>query len=1049
MQENQEKYHPLDARRQILIVDDEAINRELLGILLENDYDVAYAADGREAMEWIREHAATLSLVLLDLMMPIKSGWEVMAELRADEHLQHIPVIVLTADQEAEVRSLSLGAVDFIPKPYPQADVILARVRRTIELSEDRQIIQSTERDPLTGLYNREFFYRYAEQSDQRRPDISMDALVVDISHFHMINERFGTAFGDEILRRIGERLRSAVSDVGGIVCRREADTFMVYCPHGKDYKELLDSASSGLTEDELDNSRIRLRMGVYANADKTLEIERRFDRASMAADTVRGSFTKVIGLYDNTLHERELYAEQLIEDFRQAIADGQFLVHYQPKFDVRPESAELTSAEALVRWQHPRLGTISPGVFIPLFEENGLIEELDHFVWRTAADQIRDWKDRLGFSVPVSINVSRVDMYNPGLPEDLQKILAARDLTPENVYLEITESAYTEDSEQIILMASRLRSLGFRIEMDDFGTGYSSLNMLSSLPIDALKLDMQFVRNAFGKQKDTRMIELIMDIADHLGVIVIAEGVETEEQLTTLRDMGCDIVQGYYFSKPLPAQEFERFLTQRMAQRETVAEKPISERKHERPTPTKPARRESGKSRRAKTSAQSRGIPLRTIGFLFCIIASIAAAALFISDNAINRSYIYAEEANENYISAKEAASNLEAGSDYLTVRVRGFVVTGGLEYLDEYFEEVYVTRRRDAALEDLEKLLAGSDNAAVARLTMALDTSNDLMGREYQAMRLTQLAFDIPDSDVPEEVSSTALDAAYRSMTPEQMRAAAQTLVFGEEYHAYKNTIRENVRLCTEKLISSSSQIREGAAARLNRLLRVQKLLTAAMLLMVLSLVVFISVQILRPLMRMVELMRGQQSVPPTGAAELRFVTRTYNEVLEESKKTHQQLTYEASHDALTGLYNRNAYDMFIQTVDDGHIALLMVDVDKFKTINDTYGHDVGDRVLQRVAEILRQSFRSVDIICRLGGDEFVVIMTRVNSSLRQLVINKIAHANELLQNPEDDLPKTSLSVGVAFSDRENPEGDIFKDADTAQYRIKKSGGCGCCIY
>ena len=567
MLKSHEKFHSANGKRLVLVVDDEAINRELMGLILESDYELIYAENGQVALEKIRQYRDVLSLVLLDLMMPVVPGKEVLRQIKADTAIRHIPVIVLTADQNAEVESLSLGATDFIPKPYPKAGVIQARVRRTIELSEDRQIIQSTERDVLTGLYNREYFYRYAEQFDQHHKELEMDAIVLNINHFHMINERFGTAYGDEVLRWIGERVREVVQDTGGIVCRREADTFMVYCPHGKDYKEILDNAAIGLTEEGTANNRVRLRMGVYAKADKTLDIERRFDRAKMAADTVRNSFTNPIGLYDSALHERELYSEQLIEDFHKAIEERQFKVYYQPKFDVRPEIPVLSSAEALVRWQHPTLGLISPGVFIPLFEENGLIQTLDHYVWRTAAAQIRDWRERLQFSVPVSVNVSRIDMYDPHLIEMLQQLMADNGLQAEDLLLEITESAYTQDSEQIIATVDRLRALGFQIEMDDFGTGYSSLNMISTLPIDALKLDMQFIRNAFKERKDTRMLEVIIDIADYLSVPVIAEGVENEEQLNALKAMGCDLVQGYYFSRPVPAEEYERFVLARREQ--------------------------------------------------------------------------------------------------------------------------------------------------------------------------------------------------------------------------------------------------------------------------------------------------------------------------------------------------------------------------------------------------------------------------------------------------------------------------------------------------
>ncbi|MBQ8973802.1 MAG: EAL domain-containing protein [Clostridia bacterium] len=559
------KFHSNNGKRLVLIADDELINRELLRAVLEADYELLFATDGAQALELIRAHRNTLSLVLLDLMMPNMDGMELLREKRADAEIQKIPVIVLTSDQNSEVECLRLGAIDFIPKPYPQPGVIQARVLRTIELSEDRDIIQYTERDSLTGLYNREYFYRYAEQFDQHHVDLDMDAIVLDVYHFHMINERYGKTYADDVLRRIGEKLRDMVFESGGIVCRRQADTFMVYCPHREDYQNLLESASIGLSGEDLPSNRVRLRMGVYSNVDKSIDIELRFDRAKLAADTVRSSFVKNIAIYDNELHEKEMYAEQLIEDFHIAIQEEQFTVFYQPKFDVRPEIPVLASAEALVRWKHPKLGMISPGVFIPLFEDNGLIQELDLYVWEHAAAQIEDWKARFGYTIPVSVNVSRIDMYDPNLIATLQNILQKHGLQPTEFLLEITESAYTQDSEQIIETVHSLRKLGFQIEMDDFGTGYSSLNMISTLPIDALKLDMQFIRNAFNQRRDTRMLEVIIDIADYLSVPTIAEGVETEEQLNALKAMGCDIVQGYYFSRPVPPEEYERFMVERM----------------------------------------------------------------------------------------------------------------------------------------------------------------------------------------------------------------------------------------------------------------------------------------------------------------------------------------------------------------------------------------------------------------------------------------------------------------------------------------------------
>lgn len=1069
MLKSHEKFHSVNGKRQILVADDEMINREMLGAMLESDYEILYACDGAETMKQIREHKDTLSLVLLDILMPVMSGLEVLKELKADEELSQIPVIVTTAEKQTEVESLQLGAADYIPKPYPEIRVIQARVLRTIELYEDRDIIQSTERDTLTGLYNREYFYRYAEQYDQFHKDMDMDAIIVDVNHFHMLNERYGKTYGDEVLRKIAGQLQQMVKDTGGIVCRREADTFMVYCAHREDYQVIMENASGFLMANEGAENRVRLRMGVYSHVDKTIDIERRFDRAKMAADTVKGSFTKTIGWYDDSLHQRQLYAEQLIEDFPSAIAGNQFQVYYQPKFDVRPDTPILASAEALVRWIHPELGMISPAVFIPLFEENGLVQKLDTFVWKETARQIRDWKDRLGYSVPVSVNVSRVDMYDSNLAESLTSILAEENLDRSDLLLEVTESAYTQDSNQIIETVEHLRQLGFKIEMDDFGTGYSSLNMISTLPIDALKLDMHFIRNAFSEGGNTHLLDVIVGIAKYLAVPVIAEGVETEEQLHALKNLGCDIVQGYFFSRPVPAKEFEPFILQKREADIAAAEKLIQENKKaeiskegaEAATQAKlnvlreqtqqplPEKKEEPTVTQPEQVKEHTGIQLKTASIFFVILALIAAAALLISDLAVTRGYQRMEMASDRYIAAQLAASDLESGSDYLTDRVRCFVVTGDVDYMKDFFEELEVTRRRDGAVENLEILLEGNDSTALANLNAALNLSNELVNSENLAIRLMIEAGDYSEADIPQAIKDVVLPEEYKTLTPDEMRTVAQNLVFDNNYMHYKDRIRENVSLCTQALIRSSSQELEQASARLSILVNLQTALTIIFLLIVLGIVVIITTMIRKPLTKMVHLMQEQKAVPPTGVEELRFVTRTYNKILQENAEARERLSHEASHDALTGLFNRGAYDLLMESADTGHMALILLDVDYFKSVNDTYGHAVGDKVLKRVADILRHSFRSVDILCRLGGDEFAVVMTRVDSSMRQLVLNKINRANELLQHPKDDLPPVSLSVGVAFSDRANPQGDIFKDADTALYRVKEAGRAGCAIY
>ncbi len=547
-------------KRKVLIVDDEQINRRLLGKIIEEEYEALYAENGEEALEIIRQNSETLSIVLLDLLMPKMDGYELLGILREDKMLSRIPVIVLTAERTAEVRSLRLGAAEFIPKPYAMTEVILASVSRSIALAVGNSIISATENDPLTGLYSKEFFFEHCKRYENYYPNAEMDMLVLNINRFHLINELRGRLFGDNVLRTAAEQLTRILDDSEGIACRCDADTFYVYTARTDSYDAFLDRIVFGLSS-IAGGSRISIRMGVYRSDDRSLAIEARFDRANFACNSRRGNYHNGIAFYDSIMHQREVYSEKLIGSMDDGVAGRQFKVYYQPKYNIVGDEPVLVSAEALIRWDHPEYGLVPPGSFVPLFEENGLVQKLDFYVWREAAAQIRNWKDKFGIAIPVSVNVSRTDISDPEFEDVLFGIIKEYGLEPGEFLLEITESAYTDDSEQIIETVKKLRKDGFKIEMDDFGAGYSSLNMLAPLPIDALKLDMLFIRKITNEEKDKKMVELMIDIAKFLGIPVIAEGVETQEQYDLLKKLGCDIIQGYYFSKPVPPEDFERFI--------------------------------------------------------------------------------------------------------------------------------------------------------------------------------------------------------------------------------------------------------------------------------------------------------------------------------------------------------------------------------------------------------------------------------------------------------------------------------------------------------
>lgn len=544
----------------ILIVDDEELNRTMLANILQSEYRLLIATDGKDALEKIRKEKDNLSLVMLDLLMPNMSGTEVLEVMSREGLLLELPVIVLTADKDSEIQSLKLGAADFLTKPYNSPEIIRARVRHAIQLFENTKLIHATEFDKLTLLYSPDFFFEYSSKFDTVYPDVLMDAVVINFTRFHLVNELKGRLHGDEVLNATADGIREVLKTYKGIACRYDADTFYVCIEHLNDYSVFIREISRQLTS-LMKPSEILLRIGVYYDQSRSYLINQRFDYAVQACNSLRNKNGENICFYDKKMAEQEVFEATLLQSFEAAIEQKQFKVNYQPKFNITKDKPFFCSAEALVSWEHPELGRIRPDLFIPLFEKNGLIIKLDRYVWEEAARQIKKWKERLRVTIPVSVNVSRVDLAAPDMTEFICRIVRENELKPEEYMLEITESAYTQDSEHIIQVVEGLRALGHKIEMDDFGSGYSSLNMLTSMPIDALKMDKAFIRNIQSGNKDMKLVELVLDIAKDLEIPVIAEGVETEPQLQLLKKAGCDIIQGYYFSKPVAPEEFKKFL--------------------------------------------------------------------------------------------------------------------------------------------------------------------------------------------------------------------------------------------------------------------------------------------------------------------------------------------------------------------------------------------------------------------------------------------------------------------------------------------------------
>jgi diguanylate cyclase (GGDEF)-like protein len=435
--------------------------------------------------------------------------------------------------------------------------VILALlIRSTRSEKKASQLISATEYDALTGLYNRSFFFQYANQMFADRPETPMDAIVLDIDRFHSVNALNGREFGDRVLRTLGNEVNAVSKELHGIAGRYESDRFDIYCRHTDNYQSIFDRLQNRVNE-LAPNANVQLRMGVMPWQGK-LEPVQMFDSARAACNMARDHYQEQLIIFNDDMRDLEMLEHRLLSNLRQALDSYDFEVHYQPKFDIQSDPPKLVGAEALVRWQHPELGIIGPKDFIPLFEKSGQVGIVDKFVWAETARTIARWRELYGVTIPVSVNLSRVDVFDPTLEKTLDDILLRNGLDNNALKLEITESAYTENAEKLIQVVEGLRSKGFEVGMDDFGSGYSSLNMLSLMPIDVLKMDSAFIKDVESDDKGVQLVALIIGIAKTLNIPVVAEGVETKEQLEILKELGCELVQGYYFSRALSSADFE-----------------------------------------------------------------------------------------------------------------------------------------------------------------------------------------------------------------------------------------------------------------------------------------------------------------------------------------------------------------------------------------------------------------------------------------------------------------------------------------------------------
>lgn len=595
---------PGNQKEDILVVDDTPENLRLLSsFLVREGYNVRKALTGQMALTAM--DTVLPDLILLDIMMPNMDGYQVCEKLKCNPKTAAIPVIFLSALNDAfdKVKAFTVGGADYITKPF-QFEEVLARVRlqlalkaanlqnqklnselearvkeRTCQLEaankelkreiQERQLLQikllnMALHDSLTGLPNRAFFMeRLVELLKLAHEDSEYQfaVLFLDCDRFKVINDSLGHLVGDELLVALTERLSSMLNP-NNTIARFGGDEFAILLDKIDSIKNVTQVADQILKSFSYPFQLKRNEVFINASIGVALG-NHRYEQAEHIlrdADTAMYQ-AKMLGkgqfhVFDPTMHVAAMQALQLENDLRKAIHQEEFVIHYQPIISLI--TGRITGFEALVRWQHPTRGIVPPNLFIPLAEETGLINAIGKIVLSQACYQIKQWYQEklIDESIVMSVNISARQFAQLDIVEQIDQILAETQINPQILKLEITESAFMNNFQSAKAILQKLHQRQIQLSIDDFGTGYSSLSYLHNFPVDTLKVDRSFVSQLDGTLESLGLIPAIKKIAETMKMSVVAEGIETEQQLAQLRELECEFGQGYFFAKPLPKKE-------------------------------------------------------------------------------------------------------------------------------------------------------------------------------------------------------------------------------------------------------------------------------------------------------------------------------------------------------------------------------------------------------------------------------------------------------------------------------------------------------------
>ncbi len=879
-----------------------------------------------------------------------------------------------------------------------------------LEQQHKSELLRLAEMDDLTGIYNKKKLFREVDKLIHDCSDLRFVLIRLDIARFQLYNTYLGSQEGDKLLKHIANVIRHYA----------ESTPYCLYGHIGVDVFAIVrpfTGETSAVETVRVLKSRIRNYdvqydinpcFGLFVIDDIRLPVSTMLDCAALAARTVKKDYLTSYAFYTERLSDAMLREQELINDMPAALSEHQFILAIQPKYDLK--TSVPVGGEALVRWNHPQKGLLQPGAFLSVFEKNGLITTLDYYVWDAACQLLRRWIDEGKNPRPISVNVSRVDLYHPQIVAFIRELVQKYDLPPAMLELEVTESAYTDNPEMMQQLIAELRENGFTVLMDDFGSGYSSLNMLKNIAVDILKIDMRFLSESTVPGRGQNILVSVARMAKWLGLPVIVEGVENADQADFLHSIGCEYAQGYYYARPISPEDYislewlDGDLATRRAPLLSIddlwAADPAME-------------TEFNDSLHAVSiyefDAETREAECLRVNKAYCELFGYEDAAQTMQTAMTAQQQDYRVQVREAFYAV---ATTGKAG-EYELMR---HTLSGQIKWVRATIRPLSTVGAKSLLICSM------ADITTQVEIRQALPQSEQTRVKPRNAMLI------VDDQSINRDMLRRIFDATFDVLEAANGSEALKVLeqnpgrvdiilldmvmpvMDGKAFLQMKKT-RHDIEKIPVIIITANSSVEQ----------QINMLAIGA------------NDYIVKPIVPDM-VIRRVNSVLET-SNRFRALLREYRQALEQSKT-----------DPLTHVLNRAAIEEAVtetlkRDVTDTH-ALVMIDIDDYKNINDTYGHGDGDLVLTAFGNKLVDYFRSGDLIARMGGDEFCVLMQKIRAD--DEVLAKCAELCKIVAATpigEGNI-RITCSIGIAVSAPESTFRQLYRDADTALYRSKALG-------